>query len=138
MRTDRAAGAAAVLMGLLVMWLSSEHSMGDFSNMGPAYFPVLIATVLLLLGLISLVFPQDQDTMETPDWRAVIILMSNLVLFSFSITITNLFVSTAILMLGLLIWFHDVGWKKISLMVLGLALTAQLIFVELLGINLGA
>ena len=49
--TDRVAGAALTLLALGVVWESRKLPLGSLSRPGPAYMPVVLAAVLLVLGV---------------------------------------------------------------------------------------
>jgi hypothetical protein len=49
--TDRVAGSALICFSLLVIWESRHLPFGTFRQPGPAYIPVILATLLLLFGL---------------------------------------------------------------------------------------
>jgi predicted small integral membrane protein len=51
MTTDRASASVLVLFALLVMWESRHLPLGTFHRPGPAYVPVLLASLLLILGV---------------------------------------------------------------------------------------
>jgi putative tricarboxylic transport membrane protein len=48
--TDRISGGALVIFSLLVLWQSSALPLGTFRQPGPAYIPMLLASLLLLFG----------------------------------------------------------------------------------------
>ncbi len=48
--TDRVAGSALCLLALFVIWESRKLPLGTWRSPGPAYFPVLLAALLLVLG----------------------------------------------------------------------------------------
>ena len=48
--TDRIGASALCLLALLVMWESRTLPLGTWRHPGPAYFPVLLAALLLILG----------------------------------------------------------------------------------------
>ena len=48
--TDRIGASALCLLALLVMWESRTLPLGTWRQPGPAYFPVLLAALLLVLG----------------------------------------------------------------------------------------
>ena len=48
--TDRIGGSALCLLALFVMWESRTLPLGTWRQPGPAYFPVLLAALLLILG----------------------------------------------------------------------------------------
>jgi putative tricarboxylic transport membrane protein len=50
--TDRIGGSALCLLALFVMWESRTLPLGTWRNPGPGYFPVLLAALLLILGVL--------------------------------------------------------------------------------------
>ncbi len=51
MTTDRLAGAALVLMGIVAIWESRAFPLGSLHRPGPAFMPALLAVLLILFGL---------------------------------------------------------------------------------------
>jgi putative tricarboxylic transport membrane protein len=49
--TDRVAGAALVVVGLVAVWQSLQFPFGSLHRPGPAYVPVLLAVLLIVFGL---------------------------------------------------------------------------------------
>jgi hypothetical protein len=50
--TDRVSGAVLAIFALGVIWESRGLPLGTFREPGPAYLPVLLAVILLLVGLL--------------------------------------------------------------------------------------
>jgi hypothetical protein len=50
--TDRVAGGALVLLGLIVVWESRRFPLGSLHRPGPAYMPVLLALLLIVFGVV--------------------------------------------------------------------------------------
>ncbi len=50
--TDHIGGSALGLLALFVMWESRALPLGTLRQPGPAYFPVLLAALLLILGVL--------------------------------------------------------------------------------------
>ena len=48
--TDRLSGSALVIFSLLVIWESRVLPLGTFRQPGPAYIPILLASLLLIFG----------------------------------------------------------------------------------------
>ena len=48
---DRVAGGALVLVGLGALWESRQFPLGSLARPGPAYMPLLLALLLVLLGV---------------------------------------------------------------------------------------
>ena len=51
MTTDRLAGAALVLIGIVAIWESRAFPLGSLHRPGPAFMPMLLAALLILFGL---------------------------------------------------------------------------------------
>ena len=51
MTTDRLAGAALVLIGIVAIWESRAFPLGSLHRPGPAFMPVLLAALLILFSL---------------------------------------------------------------------------------------
>lgn len=51
MTTDRLAGAALVLIGIVAIWESRAFPLGSLHRPGPAFMPALLAVLLILFGL---------------------------------------------------------------------------------------
>lgn len=49
--TDRVAGAALVLFGLIALWESRQFPFGSLRHPGAAYMPVLLALLLIVFGV---------------------------------------------------------------------------------------
>ena len=66
--TDRVAGAALALLALFVVWESRRLPFGSLRNPGPAFVPVALAAVLLLLGVLLVVFSGRAPALSTLAW----------------------------------------------------------------------
>lgn len=51
MTTDRVSGSVIAIFSLLVIWQSRGLPLGTFRQPGPAYIPILLASLLLLFGV---------------------------------------------------------------------------------------
>ena len=59
--TNRVSGSALVLFALLVIWESRQLPLGTFRLPGPAFVPVLLASLLVIFGLLLIVSPFAPD-----------------------------------------------------------------------------
>lgn len=66
--TDRVAGAALVLLSLLVLVESRHLPLGSLRNPGPAYMPVALAIVLLCLGALLVVVAGRAPRLADVGW----------------------------------------------------------------------
>jgi Tripartite tricarboxylate transporter TctB family len=86
--TDRVAGTALICFSLLVIWESRHLPFGTFRQPGPAYIPVILATLLLLFGL-SLTFISRRApslfSIRWTEWRHAAAILAAAVFSGFSI-----------------------------------------------------
>jgi uncharacterized membrane protein len=52
---DIFSGVLFIIIGLVFFYKSNFYAMGTHSNIGPGYFPMLISTILILIGLILII-----------------------------------------------------------------------------------
>jgi len=66
--TDRVAGAALVLLSLVVLWESRRLPLGSLRNPGPAYMPVVLAAVLLCFGALLVALAGKAPALSSVGW----------------------------------------------------------------------
>jgi hypothetical protein len=66
--TDRVAGAALVVLALVVFWESRALPLGSLRNPGPAYMPVALALVLLGFGTLLVVLGKGAPAVSSVGW----------------------------------------------------------------------
>jgi len=66
--TDRVAGAALCVLGLLVIVESRALPLGTLHNPGPAYMPVVLASLLMLFSVGLLVFGGGARRLAAVGW----------------------------------------------------------------------
>ena len=72
MTTDRLAGAALVVIGIVAIWESRAFPLGSLHRPGPAFMPVLLAALLVLFGLAVAAMGADSRGLLDvgwPEWR---------------------------------------------------------------------
>ena len=70
--TDRVAGSALVLIGLIAVWESRRFPLGSLHRPGPAYMPTLLALLLIVFGVaVALMGSRSQRLTEVGwhEWR---------------------------------------------------------------------
>src|SRR5437870_882367 len=73
--TDRVAGGALVLIGLVATWESRRFPLGSLHRPGPAYMPTLLALLLIIFGIgVALLGSRSQrlDEVGWHEWRHAI------------------------------------------------------------------
>jgi putative tricarboxylic transport membrane protein len=66
---DRVAGAVLTLLGLFVIWESRRLPLGTLRTPGPAYAPLLLATLLALFGFLLFAFGARAPRLAEADWQ---------------------------------------------------------------------
>ena len=85
--TNRVSGSALVLFSLLVIWESRQLPLGTFRLPGPAFVPVLLASLLVIFGLLLIVSPfggaQDKagrapllSSLSWTEWRHALAILA--------------------------------------------------------------
>jgi hypothetical protein len=70
--TDRVAGGALVLIGLVAMWESRRFPLGSLHRPGPAYVPTLLGVLLIVFGIgVALLGSRSRrvDEVGWHEWR---------------------------------------------------------------------
>jgi hypothetical protein len=66
--TDRAAGAALVVVGLVALWESRRFPLGSLHRPGPAYAPVVLGLLLIAFGLAIAVLGGRSGRLAAVGW----------------------------------------------------------------------
>lgn len=148
---DFASGVLFIVTGAAFAWNSATgHPVGSAAQMGPGYFPLVLALVLVLLGSFILFFSL---VVETPDggvigsvaWRPLVCILGANVVFGLmlggvpSLGMPPLGLVAAIYALcGLSLLADPAAFTLRRWLVLGsvLALGSELVFIELLNLTL--
>ena len=137
--TDRVAGAALVVVGLVAVWQSLQFPFGSLHRPGPAYVPVLLAVLLIVFGLAVAALggaSRRLDAIGWAEWRHAVAIFA-----------TCAFAAVALERLGyrltmaaLLVFFLGVVERKKPLVVaavaLGFSLISYLVFATWLRVPL--
>ena len=68
MTTDRVSASVLVLFSLFVIWESRVLPLGTFRQPGPAYVPILLAALLLILGIFILLTAGRAPSLSSLHW----------------------------------------------------------------------
>lgn len=101
-RTDHAAGAAFVLLGVFVLALSGDLPSGDLSMPGAGFMPKIIAVVMILLGCTIALRGRESPRFTSLDWsdlkHAALIVVLTSVAVALYTTLGFIITMTALLM----------------------------------------
>ncbi len=130
---DLFAGGLFVLAGVAFLWAGQDFEIGTARNMGPAYFPSLLAVLQLLLGLAVLVSAfQTQDLPSEPlaptDWRGLLLICGSVVLFSQLLPLAGFLVAGPLLVLLASLATPETPMRHRLLLAVGLTAFCVLVF----------
>lgn len=137
--TDRVSGGVLVLFALLVLWESRRYPLGTFHLPGPAFAPVLLASLLLIFGVLLLLTSSRAPQLSSISWtewrHALAILAASL--FTVFATERLGYRLTILLMLAFLIKVVERrGWVETLVVSFGLAFGSFYLFYTLLRVPL--
>lgn len=130
------AGLLFIAIGLLFLVGSTNYTMGTASSMGPGYFPAMLSSFLIILGIINVVrsclFKITDKVGKLAFRPLVFVLLANIV---FGIMLTWSGLVPAIISLTVIASFANKGYRlrEIILLALVLASLSSVVFVGILG-----
>lgn len=125
MTTDRASASILVLFALLVIWESRHLPLGTIHRPGPAYVPVILASLLLIFGVCLFLTAGRAPSLSSirwTEWRHVLAILGACIFAVFAIERLG-YRLTVLLVLGFLVKVVEQrGWA------LSLAFASSLAF----------
>ena len=137
--TDRVSGGVLALFALLVLWESRRYPLGTFHLPGPAFAPVLLASLLLIFGIL-LVFTSGRaprlSSIRWTEWRHGLAILAACAFAVFATERLG-YRFTVLLMLAVLIKAVERrGWVETLVVAFGLAFGSFYLFYTLLRVPL--
>jgi len=139
MTTDRLSAGVLALFALLVMWESRQLPLGTFRHPGPAYVPVLLASLLLLFAVLILLTAGQAPKLSSlrwTEWRHALAIFVACVFSVFAIERLGYRLSM-FLMLGFLVKFVEKrSWISTLIFAFSLSFGSYFLFYTLLRVPL--
>lgn len=85
---DLLAGLLFVAFGLSFAFAAWNYDLGTAIRMGPGYFPVVLGSLLVLLGIIVLVegmVAGEQGAIGPVPWRGLVLILASVLFFGFTV-----------------------------------------------------
>lgn len=134
---DITAGAFLVGIACLGLFLNQEYERGSAAQMGPGYMPMLVFSLLAILGLavIAVGFRNGPDPLEKWAWRELIVILAAMAAFGVFIERIGLAltVATVVVVSSLADRSHTV--IGVICMTVALVVICWLVFILGLGLN---
>ena len=139
MTTDRVSGSALVIFSLLVIWESRVLPLGTFRQPGPAYIPILLASLLLIFGLFLVATGGRSAPLSSilwTEWRHALAIFAACIFAALGIERLG-YRLTVVLVLGFLLKVVERrSWRVTIGLALGLAFGSFYLFHTLLRVPL--
>jgi hypothetical protein len=131
-------GLIYIFFGSSAIFIAREYSMGNAFRMGPAYFPTVLSTILILIGVISLI--RSFVTLGTPigafAFKGLTLVSASVLVFGFLVRGAGLAVVLPLLVIISACASTRFRWRPTLLMAAGLTIFCSLVFIKGLGIPL--
>jgi hypothetical protein len=139
MTTDRVSAGVLSLFALFVMWESRQLPLGTFRQPGPAYVPVLLASLLLLFAVLILLTAGRAPKLSSirwTEWRHALAIFIGCVFSVLAIERLG-YRLAMLLMLGCLVKFVEKrGWTLSLIFSFSLSFGSYFLFYTLLRVPL--
>lgn len=124
-------GCATVLAG-------SKYGLGTATRMGPGYFPVMLGTLLVIIGIASLIrsFLRSGEPVGKFALKQAVLILGAVLLFGLLIRPAGLVIALIVLVVGSSCASDKFNWKVSLLLSAGLVAFSSLVFVKGLGVPL--
>jgi hypothetical protein len=141
MRRDRAVGLMLAATGAVIGLAAAKYERGLLRNIGPGFFPILIASVLAGLGLLAAIRHPGARIESTAAGQSMVRLAAvPFAIVAFALLVERAGVILAAMALVMASSCARAGgrWRDVALLSLALSLLAVVIFVWALGVPLSA
>jgi len=136
--TDFLSGAILLAIGIAALIIGQGYRIGTASQMGPGYFPVILAIGLIGIGII-LIFQawgaREPEEVEPGKFRAVFFPILAVVVFGLVLDSLGLVISLVLLLLISVIGSDQTRWKEVPFLIVGAVTFALLVFVYGVGLQ---
>ena len=120
--------------------MARDYPMGTAGRMGPAYFPTMLGSLLILIGAIAVIrsFLHDGEAVGKFYIKEIALVLTGVVLFGVLMRGAGLVPAIVVLLLLSAYASQKFRWREALLLSAGLTAFAILVFVKLLGLPMPA
>jgi hypothetical protein len=131
-------GVVYVAFGSAAIIICRDYSMGTALKMGPSYFPTILGSLLILIGIISLVrsFVKPGTPFGVFALKGLILIIASIILFGFIVRWAGLVIALPLLVIISSYASIQFRWKYSLTLAAGLTIFCILVFLKGLGVPL--
>ena len=137
---DFCAGLMFVAFGGAAVWLAQAYPFGNAGRMGPAYFPTLVGSLLIILGALVVVrgLAVHGQKPGSFHFRPLILVLAGIVLFGFTLERLGLMIAIFTLVVFSSLGGSEFRYRGVLFLAAVLALGSFLVFIYGLGLQIPA
>ncbi len=132
-KTDFWAGIMFLAFGGIFAGYGMRYTIGTAAKMGPGYFPMILSTIVILLGMVislsSVSVRATVEKVEKFDWPVLFVVMGAVVLFALLLKSLGLIISQLILIAFSSYASPKFSWKSTLINAAVLILLCLLLFI---------
>ena len=129
-------GVIYIFFGLLALVVAQDYSMGTARKMGPAYFPVILGSLLVFVGTISVIrsFLIEGGSLAAFSLRKGALIVGSVLFFGLTVRGLGLLLALPSLAIMSALASSRFRWAPSISLALGLTVFCSLVFIHGLGI----
>lgn len=129
-------GVIYTAVGVCALVLSRDYGMGNALRMGPAYFPTVLAAVLVIIGCVSIVrsFVRRGTPIGQIAWKGLLLVVAATLSFGLILRGAGLVVALPLVVVLSALASVRFSWKHTLLLALGVTVFCVVVFQIGLGV----
>jgi hypothetical protein len=133
---DFLSGLMFIAFGTAFIWIGQDYAFGSARRMGPGFFPVVLASILVLIGLVVAVrgLLVDEERPRGFTWRGLLLVLVASIMFGVLVRTAGLALATAVLVMLSAYGSREFRWKPTVVLAVGLTIFSVVVFVYALGL----
>lgn len=131
-------GIIYIFVGSAALILSRDYDMGTAVKMGPAYFPILLSVLLMIIGIISVLrsFFKSGSPIGVVAWKGLVLIVASTLLFGMIVRGAGLIIALPLLVIVSASASARFSWKTSLAEAVGITVFCIVIFLKGLGVPL--
>ena len=122
-----------IVLGLFFALFAQNYDLGTAQRMGPAFFPTVLGGLLALIGVIVLLkglgHTEDDHQVEKFHFGPLAWVLGSVVVFGATLRWTGILVSMFLLVTISSMGSHEMRWKEVVGLSVGMAVLTYLVFI---------
>ncbi len=137
-KKDFFAGLIFIFFGIMAFWINQDYPRGTIIRMGPGYFPTILSTILIILGLFTFLrsFWLKEDLISSFAFRPLLLNIIAILGFAFLIRPLGIVLATLVMIIFSRLAGWDFSWREVLILYLFLVIFSYILFIYFLGLSL--